>query len=105
MPEPDLDPLFAALGDPTRRRVVERLAAAPSATATQLAGDLPITRQAVAKHLAALNAAHLVHAHRSGRETHYTLTPEPFADAMEWMAATGARWDDRLKKLQKHLAE
>jgi DNA-binding transcriptional ArsR family regulator len=104
LPEADLDPLFAALADPTRRAVLARLANAESATATQLAGELPVTRQAVSKHLAALSAAHLVEARRAGRETRYTLTPEPFADAMEWMAAIGGRWDERLQKLQKSLS-
>ena len=101
---PDVDAVFAALADPTRRQLIERMAATETTTATKLATDLPITRQAVAKHLAALSAAELVDAKRSGRETRYRLTPQPFADAMEWMAQVGGRWDERLQALERHLA-
>ena len=68
-------------------------------TMSALAGELPITRQAVAKHLAALQRAGLVEPHREGRETRYTLTPAPLADAMRWMDDVGAEWDARLAKL------
>ena len=67
------------------------LAAEPALTASRLAGALPITRQAVAKHLAALERAGLVEPRRAGRETRYRLTPEPLDEAMAWMAAVGAR--------------
>jgi DNA-binding transcriptional ArsR family regulator len=90
--------VFAALADPTRRAVMSRLAQQPL-TASRLAGELPVTRQAVSKHLAALDRAGLVVAHRAGRETHYTLTPAPLAEAMEWMADVGSRWDERLARL------
>jgi ArsR family transcriptional regulator, cadmium/lead-responsive transcriptional repressor len=92
-------PVFAALADPTRREVVRSLADRPGLTASHLAGELPISRQAVAKHLGALSSAGLVQARREGRETRYTLTPAPLADAMEWMAAVGAEWDERLARL------
>lgn len=100
--EPDpgrVGAVFAALADPTRRQVVRSLAREPALTASRLAGELPITRQAVAKHLAALQRAGLVEPRREGRETHYRLTPEPMGEAMAWMAAAGARWDDRLARL------
>jgi DNA-binding transcriptional ArsR family regulator len=103
----DVDPsaaVFAALADPTRRRLIAELAARGSATATELAAELPVTRQAVAKHLASLNAAGLVDGLRRGRETRYRLTPEPLADAARWMAEIGARWDERLEALRRHLA-
>jgi ArsR family transcriptional regulator, cadmium/lead-responsive transcriptional repressor len=100
---PDVNAVFAALADPTRREVIERMAGTETTTATKLATDLPISRQAVAKHLAALSAAELVQAERAGRETRYRLTPQPFADAMEWMAHVGGRWDERLQALQRHL--
>jgi DNA-binding transcriptional ArsR family regulator len=95
----NLGAVFAALADPTRREVVRSLAARPGLTASHLAGELPMTRQAVAKHLSALSGAGLVQARREGRETRYTLTPAPLADAMEWMAEVGARWDGRLARL------
>jgi DNA-binding transcriptional ArsR family regulator len=84
--------VFAALADPTRREQ-------PDLTASRLAGELPMTRQAVAKHLVALDRAGLVEGRREGRELRYSLTPAPLADAMDWMAAVGAQWDDRLAKL------
>jgi DNA-binding transcriptional ArsR family regulator len=96
--------VFAALADPNRRQVVGYLAAHETATATELATRLPVTRQAVAKHLAALGAAGLVASARSGRETRYRLTPAPLDDAITWLADVGARWDARLDALRRHHA-
>jgi DNA-binding transcriptional ArsR family regulator len=95
--------VFDALADPHRRYVLEALAARDTATATELAAELPVTRQAVAKHLAALNEAGLVESRREGRETRYELTPEPLGVAMDWMASVGAEWDSRLSRLRAHL--
>ena len=91
--------VFAALADPTRRAMVRTLRAQPQVTASRLAGELPMTRQAVSKHLGALARAGLVEARREGRETRYTLTPAPLAEAMEWMADAGGFWDRRLERL------
>ena len=99
----ELGPVFDALADGNRRRVVGLLAEQESATATELAKELPVTRQAVAKHLAALQSAGLVQSQRSGRETRYRLTPEPLAEAMSWMASVGAQWDERLAALRAYL--
>jgi DNA-binding transcriptional ArsR family regulator len=96
--------VFAALADPTRRRLVETLASRGSASATALAAELPISRQAVAKHLGALGGAGLVSSHRAGRETLYELRPEPLDEAAEWIARIGGEWEDRLARL-KHLVE
>jgi DNA-binding transcriptional ArsR family regulator len=98
-----VDAVFSALADERRRSVVELLAARGSATATELAADLPVTRQAVAKHLASLGDAGLVSMTRSGREARFELTPEPLADAVAWIERVGARWDDRLAALERHL--
>jgi ArsR family transcriptional regulator, cadmium/lead-responsive transcriptional repressor len=95
----ELGAVFAALADPTRREVVRSLAERPGLTASHLAGELPMTRQAVAKHLSALSGAGLVQSRRQGRETRYTLTPAPLAEAIDWMAAVGAQWDERLSRL------
>ena len=95
----DVGAVFAALADPTRRRVVETLLREGDTSVPVLTGRLPITRQAVAKHLAALDRAGLVSARREGRETRYTLTPAPLAEAMRWMDDVGAEWDARLAKL------
>jgi DNA-binding transcriptional ArsR family regulator len=97
------DAVFAALADPTRRRMIETLAARGTATATGLAGELPITRQAVAKHLAALKRARLVRSARAGRETRYSLDAEPLAGVSEWVALVGAEWDARLARLRRTL--
>jgi DNA-binding transcriptional ArsR family regulator len=97
-------PVFSALADPSRRFVVETLAERGSATATELAGELPVTRQAVAKHLAALEGAGLVTPTRLGRETRYSLSPAPLGEAMSWMERVGAQWDGRLAALRDHLA-
>jgi ArsR family transcriptional regulator, cadmium/lead-responsive transcriptional repressor len=94
-----LNEVFGALADPTRREVLRSLAEEPGLTASRLAGGLPMTRQAVAKHLNALSGAGLVQAQREGRETRYTLTPAPLAEAIDWMTAVGAEWDERLARL------
>ena len=99
----DGEDLFAALADPTRRHLVERLASGGSASATALAAELPISRQAVAKHLAALREAELVRADRVGRETLYSLDPEPLDAATKWISTVGAEWDGRLAKLKRAL--
>jgi DNA-binding transcriptional ArsR family regulator len=96
--------IFAALADANRRRIIRSVAARDSATATELAGSLAITRQAVTKHLAALSEAGLVASERRGREVRYRLTPRPMTDAAGWMADIGAEWDERLDALRQHLA-
>ena len=98
-----VDRVFAALGDPGRRELVRAISERGSATATELAAELPVTRQAVAKQLVALADAGLLRATRSGRETRYAVTPEPFGDAVDWMVEVGARWDTRLEALGQHL--
>jgi ArsR family transcriptional regulator, cadmium/lead-responsive transcriptional repressor len=98
---PGLNEVFGALADPTRREVMRSLAEQPGLTASHLAGELPMTRQAVSKHLSALSGAGLVTARREGRETRYTLTPAPLSGAMQWMVDVGAQWDARLERLRR----
>jgi len=95
------DAVFAALADPTRRAVIGRLAQEPL-SASALAGELPVSRQAIAKHLAALDAAGLVVAVREGRDVRYRVTPAPLEDAVAWMTRVGGEWDARLERLAKH---
>jgi DNA-binding transcriptional ArsR family regulator len=95
--------VFDALGDATRRRVVAELSALGGASSTELARRLPITRQAVSKHLDALAGAGLVSSSRQGRAVVYRLTPEPFTDAVSWMTQVGAAWDERLQALSAQL--
>jgi DNA-binding transcriptional ArsR family regulator len=92
------------LADPTRRQLVGWLAVRP-ATATELARRLPITRQAVVKHLGVLGEARLVDGRRSGREVRYSLDAERLASAREWLAVVSARWEARLERLKRHLEE
>lgn len=99
---PAADDVFAALADPTRRQVVQALAGG-AATATELATRFPVSRQAVVKHLGTLGEAGLVEAERAGREVRYRLNPAPMAEAMAWMVAVGAEWDQRLSSLERHV--
>ena len=99
-PESDV---FAALADPTRRSVMRLVSVHGSATATELAALLGISRQAVAKHLAVLADAGLVDPRREGRETRYRPTPAPFGDAISWMTQVGAAWDERLAALERQV--
>ncbi len=78
--------VFTALADPTRREVVCALAEQGPRTATELSAQMPITRQAVAKHLIHLHRADLVVSERRGRETRYRLTPERLSEAIDWLA-------------------
>ncbi|HET9120269.1 MAG TPA: metalloregulator ArsR/SmtB family transcription factor [Solirubrobacterales bacterium] len=96
-----VDSVFGALADPTRRRVVETLARGGTVTASTLAEQLPITRQAVTKHLSALRGADLVTSTRVGRETRYQLRPQPLDQAAEWIQMVGAEWDGRLDALRR----
>jgi len=93
--------VFHALADPTRRELLGRLAAQPSATATELAHELPVTRQAIVKHLQSLGAAGLVAPTREGREVRYALTPDPLDGAVDWIVGVGAEWDERLARLER----
>jgi DNA-binding transcriptional ArsR family regulator len=100
----EIGPVFDALGDPGRRALVTSVAERGSATATELAAGLPITRQAVAKQLGALADAGLLRSRRVGRETRYEVTPQPLGDAAAWLVEVGGRWDDRLAALGRSLA-
>ncbi|MFE6872675.1 ArsR/SmtB family transcription factor [Kitasatospora sp. NPDC057692] len=90
-----VDGVLGALADPTRRRLLDLLAAQGEATATTLAGRLPVSRQAVVKHLAVLDAAGLVAGHRTGREVRYAVRAAALDDTARWMAGLAADWDRR----------
>lgn len=95
--------MFGALADPTRRALLATIAREPDSTATELAGGLPVSRQAVLKHLTALADAGLVNRERAGREVHYRVTPAPLSAAVSWMADVGGQWDERLASLGRRL--
>jgi DNA-binding transcriptional ArsR family regulator len=99
-----VDSVLTALADPTRRQMLDLLSARGQATATTLAGGLPISRQAVVKHLTVLDAAGLVGSVKVGREVRYAVRPEALDATARWMAALASDWDRRLAKI-KRIAE
>ncbi|MCF2530786.1 ArsR/SmtB family transcription factor [Yinghuangia soli] len=98
------DELWSAIGDPIRRRMLDRLLADGGGTATTLSAHLPVTRQAVAKHLGVLDRAGLVRATPSGRERLYHVDEAQLARAVAQLSAVGATWDARLQRI-KRIAE
>lgn len=96
--------VFEALADPTRRAVLRAVAETGPRTATELAELIPVSRQAITKHLGVLRAAALVDQERQGRETRWTATTQPLAEAGAWLRATGSAWDDRLDRLARRAA-
>ena len=99
------DAAFSALGDPTRRQILEWLDGGVSATATELALRLPISRQAVSKHLGELEVAGLVGSSKQGRETRYVANPEGIAVVDSWLAERAATWGDRLERLRRRAVD
>jgi DNA-binding transcriptional ArsR family regulator len=98
----DVGAVFGALADPTRRWMVEALLREGSATVPALTAELPITRQAVAKHLAALGEAGLVErAAGPGREVRYQLRGAALDPAASWLAEAQTAWDARLGRLKR----
>jgi len=98
------DELWSAIGDPTRRRMLDLLLANGGGTATSLSDRLPVTRQAVAKHFGVLDRVGLVHATPSGRERRYTVDESQVARAIALLASVSDTWDGRLQRI-KRIAE
>jgi len=97
-----IEVVLAALADPTRRRILDGLSAAGgAATATTLAQDLPVTRQAVVKHLAVLHQAGLVVAKKTGREVRYSVAPAPLETTVRWMSNLASEWDRPLEQVKR----
>lgn len=103
-PRGNVDDVFVALADPMRRRVLHTLSIRNGATATLLAETLPVTRQAIVKHLAVLENAGLVEARKHGREVRFVVRPERLESTAHWMRDVAAAWDRRLDTI-KRLAE
>ncbi|WP_412537882.1 metalloregulator ArsR/SmtB family transcription factor [Longispora sp. K20-0274] len=97
----EVEGVLGALADPTRRRLLDLLAAHGAATATTLAGRLPVSRQAIVKHLSILEAAGLVVGGRVGREVRYSLRPGCLDTATRWMSALATDWDRRLAAIKR----
>lgn len=96
-------PLFAALADPTRLALLQRLADGKPRPIVALAAGRALTRQAVSKHLAVLSGAGLVDRRPSGRETLYALRPERLAEARAWLDGVATQWEDALGRLKAHV--
>jgi DNA-binding transcriptional ArsR family regulator len=92
--------VFSALGDRTRLSLVRRLAAVGALSATALAADAAVSRQAIVKHLQVLADAGLVTHERHGREVLYTLAPERLEDARAYLDAVSAAWDRAIERLK-----
>lgn len=96
----DAAPLFDALGDPNRLRIVMRLADDGPSSTSQVAQGFPVTRQAVTKHLVALEAVGLVRSERRGRERVWTMQTRPLGEASDYLIALSRRWDDAIGRLR-----
>jgi DNA-binding transcriptional ArsR family regulator len=95
------DDLWSAVGDPTRRRLVDQLLRDGGGTATGLSEHLPVSRQAVSKHLDVLTRAGLVHATPLGRERRYRVDDAQLSRAVAQLSSVGATWDARLRRIKK----
>ncbi len=93
-------PIFAALGDETRLRIVSRLSAGEPVSISRLSAGEPVTRQAITKHLRVLESAGLIAGERRGREQVWSLRPERVSDARAWLEEISASWDMRIERLR-----
>lgn len=101
----DSAPIFAALGDETRLRLVSRLCHEGPLSVVRLCEGSPVSRQAVTKHLQALSAVGLVRARRCGRERIYCLTPRRLDAARRCLDQIAQQWDDALGRLKAFVEE
>ena len=100
-----MEAVFAAVADPTRRLLLERLRSSGPASIAILGAGLPITRQAVTKHLDTLRAAGLIRVRRQGRERLHELDSAPLREVDDWLRPYAEAWDRRLDALRRHLGE
>jgi DNA-binding transcriptional ArsR family regulator len=96
-------PLFAALGDDTRLRIVARLSEGRALSIARLAEGASVTRQAITKHLLVLEEARLVRSTRSGRERRWELEPARLAEARRWLERISTQWDAAIERLRAHV--
>jgi DNA-binding transcriptional ArsR family regulator len=100
-----VEPVFAAVADPTRRVLLERLREGGPQSISDLSDGLPITRQAVTKHLDVLRASGLIRARRHGRERLQELDAQPLRAVDDWLRPYAEAWDERIAALRRHLGE
>ncbi|MEQ6899785.1 helix-turn-helix domain-containing protein [Nocardioides sp. YIM 152588] len=104
MTQPVDDDLWSAVGDPMRRRLLDLLLAEGPGTATSLSERVPVTRQAVSKHLGVLDRVGLLRVEAAGRERRYRVDEAQLGRAVAQLNAVGAAWDGRLQRI-KRIAE
>jgi DNA-binding transcriptional ArsR family regulator len=100
-----VETVFAAVADPTRRQILEVLRRSGPSSLTELAAPLPMSRQAVTKHLDLLRQSGLVRVERRGRERLHHLVTEPLREMEDWLKPYAELWDERLERLRRHLKE
>lgn len=100
-----MDSVFAAVADPTRRRILEELRSSGPLSIQDLAAPLPMSRQAVTKHLDILSESGLVQAYWAGRKRMHRLIARPLREVDEWLRPYAEFWDERLERLRRHLEE
>ena len=93
--------VLAALADPTRRELLEALGRQPACSATTLAEQVPVSRQAVARHLTVLRDSRLVASHRAGKEVLFTVIPDELEQTASWLTTLAATWTERLELLKQ----
>lgn len=96
---------FWALSDPVRLEILDHIADGTATTVTRLAASMPITRQAVTRHVQTLSEAGLVTGHKDGREQHYTVTRAPLDEAAGWLTSRAAAWDRTLERLASYVEQ
>lgn len=99
-----MDAVFTAVADPTRRGILERLRHSGALSVRQIADPMAISRQAVTKHLDTLAGAGLIRVKRRGRERLHSLDPQPLRRLGSWLEPYAEFWDERLERLEQHLA-
>ena len=97
--------VFEAVADSTRRKILARLRLSGALSVNEIADELPMTRQAVTKHLNVLCQAGLLRTRREGRRRLHELDPDPLKEVDEWLAPYSAFWDETLAQLEQHLEE
>jgi DNA-binding transcriptional ArsR family regulator len=100
-----MESVFSAVADPTRRGMLARMRAEGPLSIKQLATSLPISRQAVTKHLGVLQAVGLVRVQKAGRERLHSLDSSPLKEVEDWLKPYAKQWDERLSRLQRHLED
>ena len=105
MEERDPAPVFAALGDRTRLSLLTKLSDGRTRSISTLSEGSRLTRQAVTKHLRVLEIAGLVGSTRSGRESHFTLKPEPLMEMKAYLETVSRHWDEALARLKAFVEE